>query len=173
VLEDALSRSLMLAAAMDSRGYGRAGDIPRKLRRTTSALVLTGLLGLCLGLYGLLDPTVPRALGGPAVVIGLGLCAAGLRLGGRRVRRTTYRPDPWQLPETVVAGCGIASAAIMFVVGSIDPLLLQPSLYPLTWPDLPFVPLLAVLVGLVPAWVAPRPERSLVTKHVVRERVAA
>lgn len=173
VLEDALSRSLMLAAAMDSRGYGRAGDTPRRLRRTTSALVLTGLIGLCIGLYGLLDPTVPRQVGLPAVVVGLCLCAAGLRLGGRRVRRTTYRPDPWLLPETVVAGCGVASAAVMFVVGHVDPLLLQPSLYPLTWPDLPTIPLLAVLLGLLPAWVAPRPERSVAALPVTREAVAA
>jgi energy-coupling factor transport system permease protein len=60
----------MLAAAMDSRGYGRAGDVPARLRRTTGVLVLTGLLGLCLGLYGLLDATAPRALGFGALAAG-------------------------------------------------------------------------------------------------------
>jgi energy-coupling factor transport system permease protein len=157
VLEDALSRSLLLAAAMDSRGYGSSRDVPRRLRRTTSALVLGGLLGLCLGLYGLLDGTAPRLMGVTALGIGVALSAGGLVLGGRRVRRTTYRPDPWQLPEWSVAACGVASAAIMVVAGSYDPLLLHPSLYPLTWPDLPLVPLTAVLIGILPAWLAPRP----------------
>jgi energy-coupling factor transport system permease protein len=61
----------------------------------------------------------------------------------------------------------------MFVVGHVDPLLLQPSLYPLTWPDLPMIPLLAVLLGLLPAWVAPRPERSVAALPVTSEAVAA
>jgi energy-coupling factor transport system permease protein len=160
VLEDALSRSLLLAAAMDSRGYGRANGTPQRLRRTTSALVLGGLLGLCLGLYGLLDGTAPPALGLIALGIGLVLAVAGLSLGGRRVRRTTYRPDPWRGPEWLVGGCGVVCAAVMVAAGSYDPLLLHPSLYPLVWPDLPLVPLLAILVGILPAWLAPVPMRS-------------
>lgn len=157
VLEDALSRSLLLAAAMDSRGYGRSGDVPVRLRRTTSALLLGGLIGLCLGLYALLDPTAPGPLGLPALLLGVALCAGGLVLGGRGVRRTTYRPDPWRGPEWLVAGCGVTSAAVMIVAGSLHPLLLHPSLYPLRWPDLPLLPLAAVLLGLLPAWLTPHP----------------
>jgi energy-coupling factor transport system permease protein len=157
VLEDALSRSLLLAAAMDSRGYGSARDVPQRLRRTTSALVLTGLLGLCLGLYGLLDGTAPRLIGMVALCSGLGLCVGGLVVGGRRVRRTTYRPDPWRFAEWSVAACGVASAAIMLIAGSYNPLLLHPSLDPLSWPDLPLLPLAAVLIGVLPAWLAPQP----------------
>ena len=37
VLEDALERSLRLAAAMDSRGYGRTGTATRRSRRVTGA----------------------------------------------------------------------------------------------------------------------------------------
>ena len=37
VLEDALERSLLLAAAMDSRGYGRAGTQHARSRRVTAA----------------------------------------------------------------------------------------------------------------------------------------
>jgi energy-coupling factor transport system permease protein len=160
VLEDALSRSLMLAAAMDSRGYGRSRHVPARLRRITAALVLGGLLGLCLGLYGLLDATAPRALGIGALGAGLVLSVAGLVVGGRRVRRTTYRPDPWRLPEWTVAGSGVACAGIMILAGGLDPLLLHPSLYPLRWPDLPVVPMVAVLLGLLPAVAAPRPSRT-------------
>jgi len=172
VLEDALSRSLLLAAAMDSRGYGRSRDVPARLRRTTSALVLAGLLGLCLGLYGLLDGTAPRLLGGTALAAGLLLCAAGLVLGGRRVRRSTYRPDPWRAPEWLVAACGVTSAAVMVGASSYDPLLLHPSLDPLSWPDLPLLPLAAILIGLLPAWLAPRPQAPAAAP-VARELAAA
>src|SRR3954465_6104774 len=49
VLHDALARSFQLAAAMDSRGYGRTGSLPPNVRRITIALLLAGLLGLCCG----------------------------------------------------------------------------------------------------------------------------
>lgn len=158
VLEDALSRSLLLAAAMDSRGYGRSRGVPQRLRRITSALVLLGLIGLCLGLYGLLDGTAPGLLGITALAVGLALCCGGLVVGGRRVERSTYRPDPWAAPEWLVAGCGVVSAGIMVAASSYDPLLLHPSLDPLTWPELPLVPLAAVLLGVLPAWLAPAPQ---------------
>jgi energy-coupling factor transport system permease protein len=175
VLEDALSRSLMLAAAMDSRGYGRAGEVPRRLRRATAALVLGGLLGLCLGLYGLLDATAPRVLGFGALLVGIALCAAGLVLGGRRISRTTYRPEPWRAPEWLVSGTGVTCAFVTVLASSYDPLLLHPSLYPLRWPDLPLLPLAVVLLGLLPAFVAPLPVRALAATRApaVRERVGA
>jgi energy-coupling factor transport system permease protein len=173
VLEDALSRSLMLAAAMDSRGYGRAGDVPARLRRTTGVLVLGGLLGLCLGLYGLLDATAPRVLSFGGLALGLALCAGGLVLGGRRVVRTTYRPDPWRRPEWLVAASGLTCALVMVGASSYDPLLLHPSLYPLRWPDLPLLPLAVVLLGLLPAVAAPAPLRVRPRAVPVRERVAA
>lgn len=159
VLEDALSRSLLLAASMDSRGYGRSADVPLRLRRATSALVIAGLAGICLGLYGLLDGTAPRLLGSAGLTAGLALSVAGLYLGGRRVRRTSYRPDPWRTPEWLVAGSGVVSAAVMVLIGSYDPLLLHPSLVPLGWPNLPLLPLAGVLLGLLPAFLAPRPQR--------------
>ena len=100
VLEDALERSLQLAAAMDSRGYGRHRHAPPAARRRlTAALMLAGMLGLCAGVYGLLDAhRARRLLGLPALLGGALLCCAGLALGGRRVSRTSYRPDPWRLP---------------------------------------------------------------------------
>ena len=159
VLEDALSRSLLLAASMDARGYGRSASVPASRRRATSALLLTGLMGLCVGTYGLLDGTAPAWMGPVGLLAGSGLAAAGLQLGGRRVRRTSHRPDPWTGPERVVAATGIACAAAMVVVSRTSPLLLHPSLDPLAWPALPPVPLLVVLLGLLPALAAPPPVR--------------
>ncbi|MEU3602700.1 CbiQ family ECF transporter T component [Streptomyces sp. NPDC006798] len=157
VLEDALERSLRLAAAMDSRGYGRAGSATRASRRVTGALMLLGMCGLCAGAYGLLDATAPRLLGLPAMAVGAVLCLAGLRLGGRRVTRTVYRPDPWRLPEWAVAGCGVLSAVLLFSGAGFDPAELNPSLYPLGWPSLPLVPAAAVLLAGAAGFLAPPP----------------
>ena len=63
VLEDTLERSLLLAAAMDSRGYGRAGAAPRSHRLVTGTVTLAGLLASAVGIYGVLDTTTPAADG--------------------------------------------------------------------------------------------------------------
>ncbi|MFI9645776.1 energy-coupling factor transporter transmembrane component T [Streptomyces sp. NPDC052040] len=157
VLEDALERSLRLAAAMDSRGYGRAGTATRRSRRITGALMLLGMCGLCAGAYGLLDATAPAFLGLPAMAAGAALCVAGLRLGGRRITRTTYRPDPWRLPEWAVAGSGVLSAVLLFCNLGYDPAQLNPTFYPLTWPVLPLVPTAAILLAGTAGFLAPEP----------------
>jgi energy-coupling factor transport system permease protein len=155
VLEDALDRSLVLAAAMDSRGYGRRADQPRGARTTTSVLVLAGVVGVCIGTYGVLDGTTPRALGGPMLAVGCVVAVAGIRLGGRRVRRSVYRPDPWGVAEWMVVACGVAAAGAMFLASSVDPDNLYPTLQPLRWPMLGALPALGALIGVLPAWLAP------------------
>jgi len=160
VLQDALERSIRLAAGMDSRGYGRAGRATPRTRRLTAGLMVAGMLGLCVSVYGLLGGTTPRLLGFPAMLAGAILCCAGLALGSRRVTRTSYRPDPWQWAEWVVAGCGVTSAILLFVNLGYDASALNPSYYPLRWPTLPIIPSLAILIGLIPAYAAPPPSRA-------------
>jgi energy-coupling factor transport system permease protein len=160
VLEDALERSLRLAAAMDSRGYGRTGLASVRDRRVTAALLLSGMAGLCLGSYGLLDSSAPRLLGLPTTAAGAALCCAGLVLGGRRVRRSSYRPDPRRAAEWVVAGCGVCSAALMIWAAAHDPAAVEPLWSPLHWPSLPLLPALAILLAAIPAVAAPPPVRS-------------
>lgn len=162
VLEDALERSLRLAAAMDSRGYGRTGTATPRTRRITGGLLLLGLLGLCAGAYGLLDGTAPRLLGIPAILAGAALCCVGLALGGRRVRRTHYRPDPWRLPEWVVAGCGVLSAVLLYATTGYDANNLNPSFSPLRFPPLPVIPTVALLLAAVAGIAAPPPPRHAV-----------
>jgi energy-coupling factor transport system permease protein len=118
VIEGALERSVELAAAMDSRGYGRTAAVPPARRRATAGLTLAGLLAVCAGLYGLLGEDSPAALGAPALVCGLTATSAGLWLGGRRSPRTRYRPDPWQWPEWVVSACGLAAAVASVTYGA-------------------------------------------------------
>ena len=162
VFEDALERSLRLAAAMDSRGYGRVGSVSPRTRRTTGALLLGGLAALCLGMYGLLDATAPPRLGVPAMCAGVLLCCAGLFLGGRRVRRTSYRPDPWRLPEWLVMLCAVVPAAVLCTGAGASVAALQPGFFPLHWPPLPLVPAATILLGALAAVAAPPvpPSRS-------------
>ncbi len=157
-MTDALDRSLALAAAMDARGFGRTRRLMTAARRRTSGLlVLGGLCGVCVGTYALLDASGSPVLGAPALAVGLAVAAIGMVAGGRRVRTTQYRPDPWKRPEWLVAASGILVAVGMFVIGRVDPADLNPSLQPLRWPELPAFSAIVVLIGALPAWLAPRP----------------
>ncbi|MGZ4437983.1 MAG: energy-coupling factor transporter transmembrane component T [Nocardioides sp.] len=165
VVEGALERSVELAAAMDSRGYGRTTDPDRVSRRTTGLLVLAGLLGICVGVYGLLDATAPAWLGLPMLLAGGALAGAGVLAGGRRTGRTRYRPDPWALPEWAVTLCGVAAAA-----GAALNAALAPEQMVLAGPTVvPPVPLLAcagILVAVLPAVLAPPPPDAVSVRPV-------
>jgi energy-coupling factor transport system permease protein len=161
VLEGALERSVDLAASMDARGFGRgAAALDNGARNRSGALTLAGLLGVSAGLYGLMDAGSPTALGLPMLAAGALVAAVGLALGGRRSVRSRYRPDRWGAQEWVVAGSGAVAAAGVLIAAALDPSSLAPSTSPLTAPTFPVVPALAVLVALLPAWVAPAPERD-------------
>ena len=157
VLEDALDRSLVLAAAMDSKGYGRRAAVPSRSRRLTATLILAGVCGVCVGTYGVLDGSTPFWMGGPTLAAGCVVAVIAIRLSGRRVTRTIYRPDPWRIEETLVVACGIVAGAIMFGAAEVDPANLYPSLQPLEWPTIGALPFLAALIALAPALIAPSP----------------
>jgi energy-coupling factor transport system permease protein len=117
------------------------------------------MLGLCTGAYGLLDASAPPAFGLPALLAGSLLCCAGLALGGRRVRRTAYRPDPWRAPEWTVALGGCLCAGVLVAAARQDPAALNPGLYPLAWPPLPWLSAAAILLAGAAAFAAPPPVR--------------
>ncbi|MCX4453768.1 energy-coupling factor transporter transmembrane protein EcfT [Streptomyces sp. NBC_01340] len=156
VLEGALERSVALAAAMDARGYGRSAEVPPAVRRTTTALTLGGLLGVCAGTYGVLTAE-GGTYGLPVLLAGVAAALGGLWLGGRRSARTRYRPDVWGVRAWLVAGSGVAVAAGLIVSAAYDPAALSPGVLPLTAPALPLWPAAAILLGLLPAFLAPAP----------------
>lgn len=168
VLEDALERSLRLAAAMDSRGYGRIGPAGARRRTLTGVLMLGGLGLLCVGCYGLLDGGGPGWLGLPFLVAGAAACAGGLAAGSRRVVRSRYRPDPWRGAEWAVVASGVVPAVVLVAGLGATAAQLNPSFEPLTWPSLPLVPTLALVVASLAGVVSPppvtitRPARRLV-----------
>lgn len=156
VLEGALERSVALAAAMDARGYGRSAQVPRAVRRTTTLLTLGGLLGVCAGSYALLSAQ-GAAYGLPLLLTGVLLATGGLRLGGRRSVRSRYRPELWGVRAWLTAASGAAAGAVMIAAGGAFPEALHPPAVPLAAPELPLWPAAGLLVGLLPALVAPVP----------------
>jgi energy-coupling factor transport system permease protein len=159
VLEDTLERSLLLAAAMDSRGYGRTRGDSGPRRHLTGAATLGGLVASAVGAYGVLDSSTPPWMGAPALAAGA-LCAlGGLWLGGRGVLRSVYRPDPWRGPEWLTACCGAATAAALAIVTRTEPAALAMPLEPLAIPALHPFAVGAVLLGGLPAILTPQPPR--------------
>jgi energy-coupling factor transport system permease protein len=162
VLEGALERSVALAAAMDARGYGRSAEVPRGVRRTTTLLTLGGLLGVCAGSYALLS-VQGAAYGLPLLLAGAVLALCGLRLGGRRSVRTRYRPEVWGVRAWLTALSGAAAGAVTVAAGGAYPEALHPPAVPLAAPELPLWPAAGLLLGLLPAFVAPVPALPEVT----------
>lgn len=175
VLEDALERSLALAASMDARGYGRSGDLSAHWRRVTGTLLVAGLVGLCVGSYAFLDSTAPQVLAWPMLVGGVVLAVAGFVTAGRRVTRTRYRPDRWRPAELLTAGTGIAVAVLATVALRQRPDVAYTD--PAIWPALSGLAFVAVLLGVVPAFATPLPADQARTdaadEPAAREEVAA
>jgi len=159
VLEDALERSLALAAGMDTRGYGRATGLTRAQRRTTGALMLVGLGGICVGTYAVLDTTAPRYLALPMLAVGVLTAGAGLASAGRRVERTRYRPDTWRWPEVAVAGSGVLVGAAGWWLSHHQMLVAYPALDAM--PPVSAAALLAAALGLLGALCSPLPARPV------------
>lgn len=160
VLEGALDRSLALAGAMDSRGFGRARHVPPAERRVTALLVLAGLAASTVGGYALLDAGTPGWQGFGAMAVGTVVALAGLRRAGRRAVRTVYRPDPWRWPESLTAGLGMAAVGVTVAASAGSgpgAAALTPSTFPLVWPAVPLLPWLAVLAAALPAVLTPTP----------------
>jgi energy-coupling factor transport system permease protein len=155
VLEDALERSLALAAGMDTRGYGRSSGATRAQRRTTGALMLVGLGGICVGTYAVLDTTAPRILALPMLALGLAAAVAGLLSAGRRVERTRYRPDAWRWPELAVVASGILVGALGWWVNAHQPFVAYPPLD--AFPPVSGAALLIAVVGLLGPLCSPPP----------------
>jgi energy-coupling factor transport system permease protein len=171
VLEDALERSLSLAAGMDTRGYGRSGDATPRERRVTGSLLLLALLGICVGTYAWLDPTAPRVLALPMLGAGLATAVLGMASAGRRVHRTRYRPDPWRAPELVTVATGLAVALLGWWVAHTQVVVAYPGV------DLaPYLSPLALVVGVlgaVPALATPVPASAVPASAVARQEVVA
>lgn len=159
VLEDALERSMTLAAGMDARGYGRTGTATPRQRAVTGALLLGGLVGFAVGVYAFLDASAPRPLAVPMLVAGVVLSVAGLAAAGRRVQRVRYRPDPWARGELVAVASGVGAAVLAVQLPGWQPLAANPPLG--AFPTVTPLAVGIVLLGLLPAVLTPPPPAPL------------
>jgi energy-coupling factor transport system permease protein len=155
VFEGALDRSVTLAAAMDSRGYGRRGPESAARRKGAAALLLFGLVAACIGSYGLVAAGSPLLMDAPMLVFGVIACVTAITWSARGSVRTRYRPDPWWTPEWLVAGAGILAAACFLAARWWMPMSLDTAFDPPAWPALPVLALIGIAAAITPAFTAP------------------
>ncbi len=157
VLQDGLESSIELAAAMDSRGFGRRGVVSAARRRATSSALLIGLLAVAAAMYGLLATGSPAVIGLPLLLGGSGIAVAAVLLGGHGVVRTKYRPDSWGAAEWLVIASGLAATLGVVGAGRVAPGSLHTSAYPIVAPALPWPAVAGIALALVPALLSTKP----------------
>jgi energy-coupling factor transport system permease protein len=155
VLEGALERSLDLAASMDSRGYGRRGDLPDRRRWVSQTATLFGALAIIVGVFGVLDSGAPFVLGLPMLGIGAVLLVVSLRAARSSSTRSRYRPDPWGISEWVTVAAGVSALGALVAAGHLGIAGLHPDYSPLVAPALPLLPAIGILAAAVPAFASP------------------
>lgn len=157
VLHKALEDSVVLAAAMDSRGYGRKATLSRRARRLSSISILIGLVTMVIGTYGLLAPDTPAVVSVGLIALGLIGATLGTAAAGRTSVRTVYRPDPWWLPEWWVAISATVVAVVFVVTDSLTPTAMQTTTMPPVFPALPLACVVALGFAMTPALITPSP----------------
>ncbi|MFZ1410996.1 MAG: CbiQ family ECF transporter T component [Micropruina sp.] len=160
VLEDAIERSVALAAGMEARGFARTRQAHGQ--RFALTLMLIASMVLLVGLFLLLEGS-EVAVGWASLVLGLTGVTWGLRLAGRRLRATRYRPQPWRPSDSAIILCGAGVAAAIGGLRLIADQLLNPGTEPLVWPVLH--PLMLAVVGAAALPLAfSRPQLQVVTR---------
>jgi energy-coupling factor transport system permease protein len=161
VMEDALERSMSLAAGMDTRGYGRLGEISRSQRWFTGFLMVLALIGISMGSYVALDQSGSRSPGLAAGLVIGGVLISGLSFwsAGRRVHRSRYRPDHWRTAELMVVACGLLVAAGFILWIKDQTQVLYPSLT--QFPEMSWQLLVILGIAALPSVLSPVPALSL------------
>lgn len=108
LLAGGLERSIQLAEAMDSRGYGRATRSAQS--PWVYSVIIVGLTLLALGIYGVFTGAARGWIG---LGSGLALLLAALQRLGSAVPRTRYTRERWQRRDSIVA---LASLALIIGV---------------------------------------------------------
>lgn len=156
VLEDALARSVALAASMGTRGFGLEGPPrPRVQRILARLLFITGGPLVLIAGYASLVGGGPLPTPWLVLLAGAGLLTGAVMLGPRRHKRTRYRPAPFGLRSIACVAAGWA-AGLTF---SVEPGSVQWTPWPLSWPSVHALMIIGIACGLVPILLfAPSPE---------------
>ena len=183
VLEDSVEMSMSLARGMESRGYGRTRD-GRRVRPGTRVLLVVSVMALTRGCYGVLanptgsfstDPStcapgslcswllmdrMGQHIGAVLIVAGIIGSVVGLRISGRRLGVSRYRPDPWTWQATASCLCGAVAIVAMIWLSRANPKAITVSTSPVVWPPLEPAMLLLVVAAALPGVFTPAPQRS-------------
>lgn len=101
VLEDAIDSSLSLAASMDSRGFGRRGNMSKALiiGARLSSLLAIGFLSI--GSFALLVGQT-QTLGWVLIALGITASFATIRINSKSQIRTRFEPVKFQVFDAVL-----------------------------------------------------------------------
>jgi energy-coupling factor transport system permease protein len=160
VLHGAMDRSITLAAAMDSRGYGRAGYRSTTERHISAAILLAGLLLATIGTYGLLGTGAATWWGPTFIAFGACFIILNMILAGRRSTRTRYRPNVWHPSDVSTALVGAIVAGLFVAASNVSPSVMTPAVSPPTWPSLSLLSVVGLLIATIPAFITPTPPKG-------------
>jgi energy-coupling factor transport system permease protein len=107
VLEDAIDSSLSLAASMDSRGFGRRGNLSRALviGARLSSLIAVGFLSV--GSFALLVGQT-QSLGWALIAVGIVASFATIRINSKSQIRTRFEPVKLQFFDAILFAVSVA-----------------------------------------------------------------
>jgi energy-coupling factor transport system permease protein len=117
IFEDALERSMALAASMDSRGFGRQGNLSTGMRLTSRLVSFAGAVAFAVGAYLLLtsDAVWATLL---LFAVGISGFAASLRIAGIASVKTRYVSQRWASRDWLLSIAALGLVAL-FVSGVI------------------------------------------------------
>jgi len=146
VLERGLERAVHLAESMDSRGFAHV--TPPRADRIAGWLGLAGLVALCTAFVALVGRQATTAailaVGGGTLVVAAILAAS---IGSGRVRYRRRRITRADATMVALAWLAPALLGVLTITGDDS---LTWSAQPLTWPQVGFLPILALLPLLAP-----------------------
>lgn len=160
VLHGALDRSITLAAAMDSRGYGRTDGTAGGARSASTVTLIAGLVVATVGTYGLLGTGAATWWGPLLVVAGVGAIVTSVAVASKRSTRTRYRPNRWHPSDVLTAVIGLMVAAAFLLTAFLAPEVSTTSTSPPVWPRLAVLPSIGIIIAALPAVITPAPPRS-------------
>lgn len=145
-----LERSIALAEAMESRGFGgvERGHGWAGQRALWLRLLLLGGLSLLAGSVAWLLTGAGRLWPVTGALLGLAAVAVALRAMSRRLQRSRFRPLRWRRRDSVLAGSALLLLAGLLLLGRLD----APSLFFYPYPRItapPFDPVVAAGLALL------------------------
>jgi energy-coupling factor transport system permease protein len=117
ILEDSIDRSMALAASMDSRGFGRRGNLSKTQVGFSRVASLVSISALAIGSYLLLTSD---AVWGTfaSFTVGVAGLYSSLKVTGSSTLRTRYSTHSWQIKDSLLVGIS-GLFATLFALGVI------------------------------------------------------